>query len=169
MKRIISILLVCILVINLAGFYIYFVVRLVELRMEMRQELALLPSDQLEKVIVPLDKFKPSWLAELEMKWNGKMYDIARIEADANGFVVYALHDATEDDLLVFINRVIDVSSNDKNKAPSAIIQFLMLKFVPVASARYMSQNFVVIVHYSAYLLFQMDTELLPESPPPRA
>lgn len=168
MKKTISIILVAILLVHLVGFYVYFVVRLGELRMVMRHELALLPHQQLEKIILPLHAFKLSWLTEREMEWKGKMFDIARIEKHADRLVVYARHDKAEDNLLAFITRVIDISSHDKNPAPGVVVQFFTLKFVTVDSLFHLQQNHIVIVHCSPYLPSTKTADLLPEAPPPR-
>jgi hypothetical protein len=129
-KKYTSLLLVGMLVIHLAGFYVYFIVRLGDLRMNMREKLAELTADQLEAVRIPLHQFKTSWIEDKEMKWQGKMFDIARVEREDNIVIVYCVQDKDEDNLLSFIGAVIDMSQQDTQSAPSSITQFFSLKYI---------------------------------------
>lgn len=129
-KKIGSILTLIILLVHLAGFYVYFVVRLGEVRMEMRKKLAELPDEKLQVVVIPRESFRASWLDELEMKWNGRMYDIARVEHDNDVVRVYGLHDEDEDGLLNLIAAVVETSQQDTKEAPGSIVQFFTLEYV---------------------------------------
>jgi len=129
-KRIASILTLAILLVHLAGFYVYFVVRLGEVRMEMRKKLAELPDEKLQVVVIPREAFRASWLDELEMKWNGRMYDIARVEHDNDVVRVYGLHDEDEDGLLNFLAAVVESSQHDTQEAPGSLVQFFTLEYV---------------------------------------
>jgi hypothetical protein len=125
-----SLLLVALLLVHLAGFYVYFVVRLGDLRMSMREKIALLPAEQLEIVPIPAHSFQLHWLEEREMKWEGKMYDIARVEKAGDTVLVYAVHDKEEDGLLNFIGAVVDMARQDTRPTPACVVQFFSLKFV---------------------------------------
>ncbi|MBL7852284.1 MAG: hypothetical protein JNN04_15380 [Cyclobacteriaceae bacterium] len=125
-----SLFLVALLLVHLAGFYVYFVVRLGDLRMSMREKIALLPSEQLEVVRIPAASFRSHWINEREMEWQGKMYDIARVEKQGAEVLVYALHDQDEDGLINFLTAVVDMARQDPQPAPSTVVQFFTLKFV---------------------------------------
>lgn len=129
-KKFTSLLLVGVLLLHLAGFYVYFIVRLGDLRMNMREKLTELPEEQLEAVRIPVHEFKASWIKEKEMKWQGKMFDIARVEHQDDFVMVYCLHDKDEDGLLNFIGAVINMSRQDTRSAPPAVIQFFSLKYI---------------------------------------
>lgn len=168
MKRILSIGLIGLFVLHGAGFYIYFAVRLTEIRKEMRHELSLLPSEELTVIEVDREKFQPSWLDEKEMEWKGEMYDIARVEITDHFAKVYCLHDEAEVGLLAFINTVIDTAANDKSQAPPSMQQFLSLEFLPSQKSFLYEPVSIPVFHSSKY------SPLMPQdghsitAPPPR-
>ena len=57
-KKFFALLLVALLLVHLAGFYVYFVVRLGDLRMAMCEKLADLPVEQLEIISIPAAEFR---------------------------------------------------------------------------------------------------------------
>ena len=134
-KRFLSVFVLCLMLAHLAGFYVYFVVRLGEVRMEMRKKLADLPPSQLDIVIIPQESFRASWLEELEMKWQGKMYDIARVESRGDEVIVYCLHDKDEDDLLSLVSAIVETGQQDNQQAPTTLIEFFGLEYVPTSTA----------------------------------
>lgn len=125
-----ALLVVALLLVHLAGFYVYFVVRLGDLRMSMREKISHLPADQLEVVRVPASEFRKHWLEDREMEWQGNMYDIARVEKSGTDILVYGLHDKDEDGLLNFIGAVVDMARQDDQQAPAPVVQFFGLKYV---------------------------------------
>lgn len=168
-KRFISILLVCLLLAHLAGFYVYFIVRLGDLRMTMRQQLSSLPSGKLDKLTLPIQEFKMSWWEEREMEWEGKMYDIARLEYAGDRVIVYCLHDEAEDNLVAFMTRIVEMSSQDKDPAPTSVIQFFQLKFVITGLALTPCYPPMPITHFSVYCPSLSEVDHLPVTPPPRS
>ncbi len=129
-RRFTSVLVLGLMLAHLAGFYVYFAVRLGEIRMEMRRKLADLPASQLDIVVVPRESFRSSWLDELEMEWGGKMYDIARVESRCEEMVVYCLHDEDEDDLLSIVSGIAEAGQQDNRQAPRMLIQFFGLEYM---------------------------------------
>jgi hypothetical protein len=168
-KKYTSLLLIGMLVIHLAGFYVYFIVRLGDLRMDMREKLAELPADQLETVRIPLHQFKTSWIEDKEMKWQGKMFDIARVERQDDIVIVYCIHDKDEDGLLSFIGAVIDMSQQDTQSAPSSITQFFSLKCIlaPLTSPERPVREITSSV--CPYQVNFNPVFILPVTPPPRS
>ena len=167
-KKFFALLLVALLLVHLAGFYVYFVVRLGDLRIAMREKLADLPVEQLEIISIPAAEFRSSWLLEREMEFNGKMYDIARVQKLGQNILVYCLHDTDEDGLLSFISAVVDMSQQDNERAPESVIQFLNLEFVVadvlcpcwLAAVKGKTLN-----HQQTYFT---QVDLIPVTPPPQ-
>lgn len=157
-----------VVLIHLAGFYVYFVVRMGEIRMSMRMKLAELPADQLQAIPIPVDKFQSTWLEDLEMEWKGNMYDIARVQPSGDQVVIYCLRDNDEDGLLNFIGAVVDMSRQDTRPAPTQVIQFFSLKYVtsfPLALVRVKR----VIAEPGTYsFIFPESLSVVPSIPPPR-
>jgi hypothetical protein len=159
---------VALLVVHLAGFYVYFVVRLGDLRMAMREKLADLPADQLEIISIPTTKFRSAWLLEREMELNGKMYDIARVQKQGQNILVYCLHDKDEDGLLSFISAVVEMSRQDNEQAPISVIQFFNLEFVVadiLCPYRQSVPNAKAPNHPQTYFA---QVDLIPVTPPPQ-
>jgi len=164
-----SLLLVALLLVHLAGFYVYFVVRLGDLRMSMREKIALLPAEQLEIVRVPASSFRMHWLEERELKWQGKMYDIARVEKAGNEILVYAVHDKDEDGLLNFISAVVDMARQDTRPTPASVVQFFSLKFVIDQAYPWSFDIIRLDSPFVPTVFFASSASLDSPTPPPRA
>jgi hypothetical protein len=93
------------LLVNISGFYGYFIVRLNQLHEESREALKYLPDSELDHFVLSPQEFKKARVNEREVLINGKMYDIARVHTGSEMIEVFALHDEAEDDLLAFICR----------------------------------------------------------------
>ena len=132
MKKLTAIGLLSLFALLFAGFYGYFGVRLMTIRKEMKAQLALLPETELEKIVVTLAEFESIDLTEGEIERNGKMYDIAKIQKHGNQYILFALHDEHEDNLLALLDEIVKLSGNDKKPVPSQLLQFLTLLFIPV-------------------------------------
>jgi hypothetical protein len=164
-----SLLLAAVLLLHLAGFYVYFVVRLGDIRADMRNQLASLPTHQLQIVSVPLAEFKSSWMEEKEMRWQGRMYDIARVKQSGDRLLVYCLRDHDEDDLISFLNTVVDLSNKDTRQVPSFVFKLFALKYIaghPVNVAVSVDPGISPTPYVSARLV---SIAHLPATPPPRA
>ena len=167
-KKYTSFLLIGLLVIHLAGFYLYFMVQLGGLRMSMREKLETLPAAQLTAVQIPAHQFRTSWLAEREMKWMGTMYDIARVERSGNSVIVYCLADKDEENLLSFISAVVEMSSQDNRQTPPAVTQFFGLKFIVPVSLLPPLTAIKVEATQTPYVVHLALVNLVPVTPPPR-
>lgn len=164
-----AILLVALLLAHLAGFYVYFVVRLGEIRMDMREKIALLPVDQLDIVRVPVASWRSHWMAEREMEWQGKMYDIGRVEAAGDEIIVYGLHDEDEDGLLNFIGAVVETARQDTQPTPAPVVQFFILKFVISQTIALAPSATDIAKPFTPVTLFASSVSLDNLTPPPRA
>lgn len=168
-KKCTSVFILILLVFHLAGSYVYFAVRLGEVRMTMREKLAELPDHQLEIVDVPLAAFQTEWLEEREMKWRGKMYDIARTETVGETVRVFCLHDEDEDGLLNFLSAVVETSQQDTHQAPGSVIQFFSLKYLGAETAVPVRTFYLLTEIHTAYKEHSTSFQPDPQSPPPRA
>lgn len=164
-----ALLVVALLLVHLAGFYVYFVVRLGDLRMSMREKISLLPADQLEAVRVPAAEFRKQWLEDREMEWQGNMYDIARIEKSGTDILVYGLHDKDEDGLLNFIGAVVDMARQDAQQTPAPVVQFFALKYVISHSILFHVEEMTDVPIDPLTVLRTTPGHLQHLTPPPRA
>lgn len=167
MKKIISITLLSLLLLQAAGCYVYFIARLTAIRAEMREQLKALPDHELTVFTFTQEEFRKARENDHEVKVNGKMHDIARIVLEDNKLLVYALHDEAEDNLLSFLNDMVKRSSSDKKPIPSQLVQLLTLQFISIESQ--LPQNTsVAISHSSVYLSYRSSHTPIIDSPPPR-
>jgi len=166
-KKIIGIVFLNILLLQIAGSYVYFIVRLTGIRHEMREQLKQKPDEELTLLTLTRDEYKKSKVNDREVKVNGKMYDIARIAIRNNQVLVYALHDEAEDSLLTLLNEMVERSSKDKKPVPSQLIQLLTLQFI-TSQTHVPSQTGIWVEHHTPYItpLPAIDGGI--ESPPPQ-
>lgn len=168
LKKYTTVLILALLAFHLAGSYVYFAVRLGEVRMMMRQKLAELPDEALEVIAIPRAAFRSDWLAEHEMKWKGKMYDIARVEWSPTTVLVYCLHDKDEDGLLNFLSAVVETSHQDTRQVPAVVIQFSSLKYVVLSMNLPVCPVRDIVVGETRYTNLAPSFISDPLSPPPR-
>lgn len=96
----------------------------------MRARLRELPADQLELIKLSRTEFEEAKEDEHEIKVHGKMYDIARAEVQDSLVNVYCLHDAAEDNILAFLDKVLASPLQDDHTVAS-MIQFFSLTYIP--------------------------------------
>lgn len=167
-KKYTAVVILALLAFHLAGSYVYFIVRLGEVRMTMREKLAELPDEALDVVVIPRPAFRSDWLAEREMKWEGKMYDIARVEWSATTVRVFCLHDKDEDGLLNFLSAIVETSRQDTRQTPAAVIQFTSLKYVVLSMNLPVCPVRDIVVGETGYPNLEPSFISDPLSPPPR-
>lgn len=168
MKKLFGITLLCLLLLQAAGCYVYFIARLTAIRVEMREQLKALPDHELTLLTFTKEEFRKAKVNDHEVKVNGEMHDIARIVLEGEKMLVYAIHDEAEDNLLSFLDEMVKRSSSDKKPVPSQLVQLLTLQFISVETQ--LPQNtFVTIHHSSLYLTPLSSRATILDSPPPRA
>lgn len=166
-KRLIIIFFIGLLLAQVVGFYVYFATRLVAIRQEMRAQLKFLPAEELTLFVLNAEEFRQAKVNDHEIKVDGKMHDIARIEKKADKLFVYALHDEAEDSLLAFLSEIASRSSKDKKPLPTQLVKLLSLQFVKIDFS-YVSAIKLQVVHLTNYTKFLIDVDRVIESPPPR-
>jgi hypothetical protein len=166
-KKLLTIFFVAILSIQVVGCYVYFATRLISIRHEMREQLKYLPTEELSVFTFTVDEFRKAKVNDHEIKVDGKMHDIARIESKEGQLYVYAVHDEAEDNLLAFLSEIASRSSKDKKPVPSQLLKLISLQFVKTEiSWQIHSGDF--IVHNTGYTVGASDFVQMIESPPPR-
>lgn len=168
MKKAFGILFLCTLLLQVAGSYVYFIVRLSGIRQEMREQLKHKSDEELTLLTLTPDEYKKSKVDDHEVNVNGKMYDIARIAIKNDLVLVYALHDEAEDNLLALLNEMVERSSNDKKPVPSHLLQLLSLQFLLV-EINLPSLTGIWLTHFTPYINTLIAVERRIELPPPRA
>ena len=129
-KKALSVIVLIIFLAHFVGFYIYFFTQLQVVRQEMRAKLKELPREELELIVLSPAEYKKAKVEEHEIKVDGKMYDIAWIVEKNGKVLVHCLHDAAEDNLLAFLDKILSLPLKDKN-VPSGVLQFMSLNFLP--------------------------------------
>lgn len=167
MKKLFAIAFVSLFLLHFAGVYTYFGVRLMAIRQEMKAKLKTLPDEQLEKIVLSKKDFQKIDIEENEIELNGKMYDIAKVEEKGNQYIVYALHDEHEDNLLSFLDEIVKRSSNDKKPVPSQLLQFISLVFIPSSNSFSFGQT-ITEKHFCLYSNLYSSFRSSIESPPPK-
>lgn len=166
-KKLIGIVFLSVLLLQVAGSYVYFIVRLSGIRSEMREQLKYKPDEELTLLTLTKEEFRKAKVNDHEVKVDEKMYDIARIVVQHDKVLVYALHDEAEDNLLALLNEMVERSSNDKKPVPSQLIQLLTLQFVIIEN-KIPALTGVSVVHTTPYQVFLPSFISVIEIPPPR-
>ena len=141
-------LLLGILLINLLGFYGYFFVRLHEIHESSRAALQRLPKNELTHFVFTNSEFKNVKIDDHEIQVNGNMYDIAFTENNSGKVHVYARHDVAEDNLLAFMQTIVNRIDHDNQKPEISFIQYLSLIFTAPEFADIPENNFELIVNH---------------------
>ncbi len=169
MQKSLSIALLSFFFLHLAGFYIYFGIRQVQIHREMRSKLKDLPADQLDVIHLLTTAYQRALRDDGdEIEVNGKMFDIARVEINQNQVSIYCLHDSAEDNLLAFLDHVFKNAAQDRQQVPSPLFQFSALTFLLPAVFSFnnlSSPYFCAFTHY-AIGNFSFSPSL--DTPPPR-
>ena len=151
---------------NFSGFYCFFILQLSLNHREMRERIKTLPPEQLEKMTFRVDEFEKVKVDDHEIRVNGKMYDIARVEKTEDLIIVYALHDENEDDLLALLGFFLS-SPVDKKEMPPQIGEFLSLIFIP-EECRLSLAIEKRETPFTRYLSSFQNVDTRKDSPPPR-
>ena len=80
MSRRITVFILFILLVNLTGFYGYFIFRLNQIHEESRHVLKLLPDSELDHFILTSEEYRKAKVNDHEILIADKMYDVARVK-----------------------------------------------------------------------------------------
>jgi hypothetical protein len=166
-RRFISITLLLLILANFAGAYFYFAFRAWQIKKEMRVVLTSLPDDKLQVLILKNEEFHLARVNEHELKIQGKMFDMARIRIADDRVLVYGVYDEAEDNLLVFIETVLQNLQQDAAGAPGVIAHFCTLPFLLVADSYDFSVCLPDREHRSLYVIHFSSFAPSVDGPPP--
>jgi len=128
LKRIVSILIVLMLIFNSAGYILVFYQLKKYIKKEALSKLEnyIHPGD-LTTIVISKHQFENEddnffFVEPHEIKYYGKMYDIARIEHTADSVRIIALNDENEDNLHEIFAQFITRSLNDKYSQTASVI-----------------------------------------------
>lgn len=152
----------------MAGVYVYFIGRLHEIKAEMRLALKTKPAEELDVLELSAVEFQRARVDDHEIKVNGKMYDLARVEKKGDRLMVYCLHDKAEDNLLSLLDSILKNASKDKKPVPGSGLSFL-LAFIPVTSPEVALFLFSPVAPGTLYLDSFLEISRTVLGPPPRA
>ncbi|MFZ5970056.1 MAG: hypothetical protein ACOYXA_00555 [Bacteroidota bacterium] len=167
MKRAAAFFFLSLLLLNIAGAYVYFFVRLQQIKTQMRAELKYKPVEELEVLELTQNAFQQALVGEHEIEVGGKMYDIARVERKGGRVIVYALHDEAEDNLLSLLDAILKNATKDKKPLPSTIGGLPTLLFLP-ADFQHGQIESQVVQHRTGYRFVLRCALLSIEGPPPK-
>lgn len=151
-----------------AGSYLYFIARLNQIHGEMRAQLRTLPDDRFEKLTLSRQQYEDAQVEEDEIEFNGRMYDVARIQLVGDQVVVFGLHDEAEDNLISFLHETLKNAAGDRQEVPAQVFQFMTLSFIS-PSLSFTNPVFKTLQRQcTAYAA--SDSSFVPslDSPPPR-
>lgn len=152
---------------NFFGFYCYYAFRLVEIRKEARTQLKYLPETALTKFVLTPAKYNEVKRGEDEIQVEGRMYDIARLQVNQDSVVVLALHDAAEDNLISFLQLIVERSASDKKPLPASVMHFFGLMYLPAFFAWECSTP-TVVAGNTPYQFLQPIQSINLNTPPPK-
>lgn len=130
MKRFSAFVVLLLFSLNFFGFYAYYAFRLVEIRREMRMQLQFLPEEQLNRFVFSTTEYNEVMRGDDEVQVSGCMYDIARMEMYKDSVLILALHDEAEDNLIAFIQTIVERSATDKKPLPTTVMVFFTLVYL---------------------------------------
>ena len=168
MSRRITVFILFILLVNLTGFYGYFIFRLNQIHEESRQALKFLPDSELDHFILTSEEYRKAKVNDHEILIADKMYDVARVKFRHEVVEIFALHDEAEDDLLAFIKEVMNNAEKD-GQAPSVFSQFAFLQFMQPVFDWSFDFSGTAIVHHTGLVIVPFSADEIIHSPPPRS
>jgi hypothetical protein len=130
MKKLFAIAVVFLFLLHFVGVYTYFCVRMTSIHREMKAKLKALPEEKLEKIILSKNDLAKINFDEDEVELNGKMYDVSKVVEYNDHFIIYALHDQSEDSLLSFLDDLVNESAHDNKPVPNQLLKFFSLVFI---------------------------------------
>ncbi len=169
MRRVFALALTILLSVQIAGFYLFLAGRLAYLHAQSRVLLRQKPIELLERIELSEPEYRQVRVNEREIKVNGKMYDIGRLERMGGRVIVYAEHDKAEDNLMAFIHEILKRAAADDSPLPAQLGKLLSLHYVPAALMGLYTRGYEVLVHR-----FFFDSRLslfstVQDTPPPEA
>ena len=142
MKKVIPILLTFLIFFNFSGYILFYIERLANNKRKMK---ALINSTNSSSIIQKL-KFtwieyekKLNWNEEKEFEYEGRMYDVERVEIKGNCVIIYCLRDETEE-MLISNYEKLHKSNSTKDKIASGSHSLSGYNLLAIQSETYPSE-----------------------------
>jgi hypothetical protein len=158
-----------ILLVNSAGFYVYYIFELQRIRTEMREQLKFLPEHELDVLDLSQNEFIEAQVEEHEVMVDGKMYDIARIESVGGRIKVFCVHDELEDNFLALFAELVSKPIEDTSSIPTTVVAFIQMSFVLNGDTIEFKNSFVQVTPGFSYLNSAGISITDIQTPPPKA
>lgn len=168
MKRIPAVILFAILLANAAGFYVYYILELQHIHREMRAMLTTLPDEKLTRLVLPIQEYESSLVEDDEIKYKGRMFDVARMQHVSDSVIVFGVFDEKEDNLLALANEILNKPFDQHSPVTQSVVHFICLDFLPTQHLPDTSYDGKVISHASSYFFSTFTFSLHHKVPPPR-
>lgn len=134
----------------------------------MRALLAALPDEDLELIILTPEEFKRARVEEHEIKVDGHMFDIARVVEKDSTLYVYGVYDRDEDNLIVFLDAVLNKAQADTRSLPQVIIKFITLIFI-IPDSDFTIGSTLISTAITTHCIVPYESLRSLISPPPKA
>ena len=130
MRKLFAIIAVCCLLFVTGGYHLYFELRIVEAKRQMRKELLLVPKNNVTKLIVSeKEKEALQWEDRLELRYKDEMYDVIKMEEQNGQTIIWCISDKKETWL---INQYLKTQKQSSEGNSSAeILKLLTVQFIP--------------------------------------
>jgi hypothetical protein len=168
MKRFYGLLLTFLLLMQVAGFYIFFVGRLAQLQEASRESLKLKPIELLQRIELSEEDYQKVRVNHREIKLNGAMYDIGRLERINGRVILYAEHDEAEDNLFAFLEEILTRASGDDASIPVFVNQLTTLVYFHTWEVAVPARLAANIRHTTTFCFLVKTYTALISTPPPR-
>lgn len=169
MRKGTSAVLLLLLAANLIGPYVFFGYRAVQIKLEMQALIATLPDDELDLIVLTPDSFQQARVDEHEIKVDGKMFDIARTVEKHGDVYVYGVYDEDEDNLLLFLDTVLNNLQQDAASSSPSFSLLTVLQYLPASFAISLHVSESTILADTAYFLTISEYIAVLDSPPPQS
>lgn len=168
MKKIPALVLLSVLLVNTAGFYVYYAIALQRIHTEMRAGLRTLPEEQLTRLVLARQTYEDSRVEDDEIRLSGKMYDIARLHFKGDSVIVLAMHDEKEENFLSFANEIFSRPFKQDTRVTYSVLQFIGLIFVPGQQINLWARDWRILDHTANQSCFFSNVFVVRDVPPPR-
>ena len=168
MKKFSAIFLFVILLVNTAGFYVYYIVELQKIHRAMRAKIRNLPDEQLTRIALSSTEYEQSFVEADEIKVKGKMFDVAGVRHMGDSVIVLGAYDEKEDDLIALAKEIISKPFDQDSDATKCALEFISLDLLPGALLYTVANDGKEITHSSNYFSQVPSSTLQNITPPPR-
>lgn len=152
----------------MSGYYLYVAFQERSLLVSFLEKRKDLCDEELVLLSMTQDQYQKAKVDDHELRWNGFMYDIVRIERENGLLNIYAWHDKEEGELLAALYLLFTTSEeDDQSELPPIVLKLISMTFIVPA-------HFIQARSENNFVFHRCDQQL-PDSvyleftvPPPR-